>query len=256
MQGPITIFEGSNYAGDAQIQDIVPGEERLLSYAIDLGTEVDPVASPSNGRMTQVKAVKGVLHTRTVVREARTYTVRNRNDTGRDLLIEHPVRHDFKLTDGKPVETAADFYRFELKVPAGQTKALTVGEEKLVNETVSVTTTPDERIRWFLSQAAVGDKVKAGLREALKLRAGLHRTQAEIAESQRQLRVVVEDQGRLRANLKETPSDSELHRRYLKKLGEQETQIEKYQSEVKRLQGVEHDQKKAFDDFLINFSAE
>src|SRR5205085_4534118 len=42
MQGPVTVFEGSNYAGDAQIQDLQPKEERLVSYAIDLGTEVSP----------------------------------------------------------------------------------------------------------------------------------------------------------------------------------------------------------------------
>src|SRR5204863_9242034 len=63
MQGPITIFEGSNYAGDAQILDLQPNEERLLSYAIDLGTEVDAVPSFDSGRVLSVKAVKGVVHT-------------------------------------------------------------------------------------------------------------------------------------------------------------------------------------------------
>ena len=42
MQGPITVYEGSNYAGDARILDLQPNEERLLSYAVDLGTEVQP----------------------------------------------------------------------------------------------------------------------------------------------------------------------------------------------------------------------
>src|SRR5947209_15145803 len=31
MQGPLTVFEGSSYAGDARILDLQPGEERLLS---------------------------------------------------------------------------------------------------------------------------------------------------------------------------------------------------------------------------------
>src|SRR5262249_59386801 len=35
MQGPITIFEGATYAGDAIIRDLQPDEERLLSYAVD-----------------------------------------------------------------------------------------------------------------------------------------------------------------------------------------------------------------------------
>src|SRR5262249_28280108 len=38
MQGPVTVFEGKGYAGDAHLLDLRAGEERLISYAIDLGT--------------------------------------------------------------------------------------------------------------------------------------------------------------------------------------------------------------------------
>ncbi len=33
MQGPITVFDGGTYAGDARIEDIAPGGQRLLTYA-------------------------------------------------------------------------------------------------------------------------------------------------------------------------------------------------------------------------------
>jgi hypothetical protein len=66
----------------------------------------------------------------------------------------------------------------------------------------------------------------------------------------------VDDQGRLRANLREMPPAAETYKRYLKKFDEQETQIEKYQADIKKLQGTEHGQKKAFDDFLAHFSTE
>src|SRR3989442_8903984 len=79
MQGPITVFEGSNYSGDARILDLQPNEERLISYAVDLGTEVNPVPAQSSGRMTQVKAVRGILHTTNKQRQGKTYTVKNRN---------------------------------------------------------------------------------------------------------------------------------------------------------------------------------
>ncbi len=41
MQGPVTVFEEGNYAGDGRIMDLQPNEERLLSYAVDLGMEVE-----------------------------------------------------------------------------------------------------------------------------------------------------------------------------------------------------------------------
>src|SRR5207248_6392290 len=77
-QGPITVFEGSTYAGDTRVLDVQPGEERLVAYAIDLGTEVDPQNGPGSAKITTVKAVKGVVTTTTKVREERKYRVINR----------------------------------------------------------------------------------------------------------------------------------------------------------------------------------
>jgi hypothetical protein len=258
MQGPITVFEGSNYAGDARILDLQPNEERLLSYAVDLGTEVNPVPSSDNGRITKVKAVKGVIWTETKIRESKTYTVVNRNDQERVVLVEHPVRNEFKLVDTvKPAETASDFYRFEVKVAAGKTETLTVTEERVVSENVQLTSgTNDDQIRFFISQTASSQKVKDGLKRALELKWEFEKTRREIGELDRQLKTITDDQARLRANLKEMPSTAAAYKRYLEKFDQQETQIEEYQASIKKLQAVEHEQRKKFDDFLADFSAE
>ncbi len=257
MQGPITVFEGSNYAGDARILDLQPNEERLISYAIDLGTEVNPVPSSDNGRITQVKAVKGVLHTSTKLRETKTYTIKNRNEQERLVLIEHPVRNDFTLVSKtKPIETASDFYRFQLKVAPGKTETETVTEERVLSTAIQLTNLDDNTIRHFISQPVTSDKVKTGLQRALQLRWTMAKTQREIAELQRQLETIRTDQPRLRANLKELPQTSEAFQRIVKKFNEQETQIEKYQADIKKLQEVEHSQRKALEDFLAAFNAE
>jgi len=172
------------------------------------------------------------------------------------VLVEHPVNNSFKLTGEKPLETAADVYRFQLKVPSGATKTLVVNEEREDLVSYSISTQSDEQIKWLSSQKTASRKLQAGLKQALELRWALHRTQREIAEMQRQLNVIVQDQARIRANLKETPSTAKAHKRYLDKLDEQETQIEKYQADIKKANKTEHDQKKAFDDFLANFSSD
>jgi hypothetical protein len=256
-QGPITVFEGSNYAGDARILDLQPNEERLLSFAIDLGTEVNPVPASDNGRLTIVKAVKGIIQTTTKLRETKTYTIVNRNDAERLVLIEHTVRNDFKLVDtDRPSETASDFYRFQVKVPAGKTEKQVVTEERILRSDMLLTNLDDNNIRIFINNPVTSAKVKDGLNNAMKLRWSMSKTQQEIQELQRQLNVITNDQVRLRANLKEMPPTAAAYKRYLTKFDEQETQIEKYQADVKKLQGTEHEQKKEFDDFLANFSAE
>ena len=185
MQGPITVFEGSNYAGDARILDVEPNEERLLSYAVDLGTEVNPVPSSDNGRLTLVKVNKGILYSTTKVRETKTYTIVNRNDAERLVLVEHPVRNDFHLTDdtSKPAETASDVYRFEVKVPAGKTATQAVTEERIIGEQVQLTNSNDDQMRFFINAPVVSQKVKDGLKQALDLRGALDKTQRETGRS-------------------------------------------------------------------------
>jgi hypothetical protein len=100
-------------------------------------------------------------------------------------------------------------------VPAGQTPKETVTEERDVGSAVLLTDSPDEQVRLFLQSPVVSDKVKEGLRKAQGLRREWARARREIGEQQRQLQAVTEDQGRLRANLREVPQTSPLPRRYL-----------------------------------------
>jgi septal ring factor EnvC (AmiA/AmiB activator) len=141
-------------------------------------------------------------------------------------------------------------------VPAGQTAKETVTEEHDIGSAVQLTNSPDEQVRIFLQSPVVSAKVKEGLKKAQELRWEWAKTQREVGEQQRQLQAVAEDQTRLRANLREVPQTSPLHKRYLDKLNKQEDEVERYRSEVKRLQGQEHARKKALDEFLAAFSAE
>jgi hypothetical protein len=256
MQGPITVFEGSTYAGDARILDLQPNEERLISYAVDLGTEVNPVPSSDSGRVLSIKAVKGIITTTVKNRQIKTYQIKNRNDAERTVLIEHPVNNAFTLVGDKPKETASDFYRFEVKVPAGATKTQVVTEERDDQSSVAITNSGDEQIRWFISQKVASKKVQSGLKQAMALRWAVAKTTSEINELQRQLNTITQDQARLRANLKEMPSTAKAYKRYLEKFDTQESQIEKYQADIKKLRTTQHNQQKEFDDFLANFSAE
>ena len=68
------------------------------------------------------------------------------------MLVEHPVRNDFKLIDtSKPIETASDFYRFQVKVASGKTETQTVTEEH-DGPGMAVSNSNDDTIRHFISQ--------------------------------------------------------------------------------------------------------
>jgi hypothetical protein len=257
MQGPITVFEGSSYAGDARILDITPKDERLISYAIDLGTEVEPIAKRQPDRITKLKINKGIIYQTTKVREEKTYNLKNRSEHDRVVLIEHPFRPEFAITSkDKPAERARDVYRFEVKLAAGQTASQEVVEEKEVATNVTLTNSDDNAMRFFINQHAASKALKEALGQAVELKSKLSATQLEIQQQERQLKVIVDDQTRLRANLREMPPTAEAYKRYLKKFDDQETQIEDFQKKIKALQDTEHAQRKAFEEFLAKLDVE
>ena len=256
-QGPITVYEGSTYAGDARILDLQKDERRLLSYAIDLGTEVQAIPHSDNGKITSIKIVKGIIHTKTKVKDSKTYKIANRSDIDRVVLVEHPNRTDFKLTSqDKPWETASDVHRFKLTAPAGKTTDYTVSEEQDFGSSITLTNSDDQQIRIFINEKVTSDAVKTALERAIALKGKLSVTQREIQQRERELNTITTDQDRLRKNLKEMPPEVAAYKRYLKKFDDQETEIERLQKLIKELQEGEHAQRKDYENYLATLTVE
>ena len=256
-QGPITVFEGSVYAGDTRVLDVQPNEERLLSYAIDLGTEVDPKAGPGAQKITSVKAVKGIVTTVTKVSEDKTYKVVNRSRTDRTLLIEHPNRtaQQFKLVSAvKPVEDTPEVYRFQTPVKAGETTSFTVKEERDITQSITLTNGAEDQIRYFVSLSEASPALKQKLDAALKVKGEWDTVRRELAQVVADLQRLNLDQDRIRKNLRETPKDAEVYGTYLKKLSDQEKEIDTLTAKQKALMGDEFAARKRYEDHLANIS--
>lgn len=257
MQGPITVFDAGVYAGDARILDLQPNDERLLTYAVDLGVEVEAKSQNPPSRITAVRLNKGLLYSTTKQREEKTYRAVNRAQDDRTLLVEHPYRPQFKLaSDVKPAERTRDLYRFEMKLPKGQAKEITVAEEHDVVQTVALTNSDTQQMRFFLQQQVLSKAVRDALERAVALRTELASTQQELQQTQRTLDQIEKDQNRLRENLKATPPTAAAYKRYLEKLDSQEAEIEKLQSKRQQLQAKELQQRQSFEGFLMALNVE
>jgi hypothetical protein len=259
MQGPITVFEGSTYAGDARIQDLQPSDERLISFAVDLGTEVETKVQNPPQRLTKVLVRDGAVWTTNRIREEKTYTVTNRSGQERTLWIEHPYRAEFELiSKEKPVERTSDFYRFEMKVAPDPKKGIsqTIVEERDVSTAFAISNSPDATIRFFMTNALASPGVKKALEAALALKADHAKAQQDLTNVNLELRNLTDDQGRLRANLREMPATAAAYKRYLEKFDKQETQIEELQAKQKDLQTVLLKKQKELDDYLRNLTVE
>ncbi len=257
MQGPITVYEAGTYAGDSRILDLQPNEERLLSYAIDLGTEVKADTKSAPDQLTSVKIVKGVLHATNKLRKTKTYQVKNRSEVDRALIIEHPFDANWKLvTPEKYAERSRDVYRFEVNVAAGKSVSQEVVEEMTLTNRIALNSTDEKTVRIFVNSPITSPQVKDALENAIKLRTAVAETQRELVHQQQQLKAITDDQMRLRANLANVPPSSDAYKRYLKKFDSQETEIETFQADIKKLQAREKQQQKDYEDYLAGLSIE
>jgi hypothetical protein len=257
MQGPVTVFEGSSYAGDTRFLDIQPKDERLVSYAIDLGTEVEPKLNNDGGPITKIIARQGVVYQTNRARESKNYKVVNRSEHDRVVLIEHPYRPEFALVSKvNPVERARDVYRFEVKVPAGKDASLDVVEERDAVSTVQINNADDNTIRFFLSQKITSEKVKQALEHAQQLKAKRSATERDLNQARVELKEITDDQARIRQNLPVLPQTSEAFKTYVKKLADQEPDVERLQKSIKELTQRATREQQEIDNYLNTLNVE
>jgi hypothetical protein len=257
MQGPITVFENSSYAGDARVADLQPNETRLVSYAVDLGTEVQAEVPEPADSLVMVKIYKGVLHATHKIRYTKLYIVKNRSEHNRLVLVEHPYQPQLTLvTPDKPAERTRDVYRFEVKAEINKPVKLQVVEEQKRVDEIALVSSDDNTVRFFLRSASSSPAALKALEEILKLREQLAGTQREIGREEQALKVIEQDQTRMRANMERVPQTSEAYKRYLKKFDDQETQIETTRVKVAKLQETAETQKKAYEAYVLGLNIE
>jgi hypothetical protein len=256
-QGPVTVYEGETFAGDARLPDLKPGETRLLSYAIDLGTEVVGPQPKTETTLVAVKVGGGRLETASRDKTTTRYLVRNRNGQDRAMVIEHPVTKDRKLTaPEKPTDRTRDYYRFELTAKTGELTTFEVGEQHDEERANGLNTVPDDTLLYYQKHEVTKPAVKAVLAKLLEMRRRSAELAKQLAEEQAALKEIADDQDRIRKNLERVPRDAEAYRRYLKKFDDQETEIEKRQARVKELKAEAAKQEKALQTFVEEAKAE
>jgi hypothetical protein len=237
--GSITLIAGEAFAGEGLIEPLKPGEKRLVSYAADLGTQVDARADATTPRrIVRVRARDGILIQEAEERSAWVYRVRNEDTSPTTLVVEHRTRPGWKLAEGQtPAETTADASRFRVTVDAKKETTLTVREVRAGETRVAITEVNDA----LIAQLAQSGVSSGALQQALK---PVFDKKSELAGFERQLQslqgrqtAVVQDQERVRENmkaLKGSAEEKQLLQRYTRQLDEQENQLDALKKDIEK----------------------
>jgi hypothetical protein len=255
MQGPITVFDDSDYAGDAQIQDLPPAGERLISYALDLDVEVSPTIKQAPAALVSVRIAKGTLLTSNKHVRTKSFVVKNSGKKAKQVLLEHGIEQPWTLVEPKePAEKTRGQYRFLVKAEAGKPATLEVKEEYTQTETIALSNVNDGRFQVLLAAPQVSDAVKKALRDIVQRKLAIELAAMKRQELERQIAVIEQEQKRIRDNMAQLPKDSDLFRRYVTKFTEQEDQVDALRKQITTALEDEQRLHKSLDEFLAGLN--
>lgn len=229
--GSITILDGDAYAGEALMERLKPGEQRLISFALDLGTLVTTKQDAQRSPVYRIRAANGYFQTYYYQTDQRTYNFKNQTDKPRVIYIEHPVRNDWELSKDTPAPafTTGRYYRFRVELGPYEKKDLVVAERRSLAETFELDEIGRDKIQLFVAQRYIDEPTRIALEQLADLRAKITTLDVQVTQIDNEIRGISEDQQRLRENIKalaQTPEARQLIARYVAKADQQESRIE------------------------------
>ena len=236
--GSFSVLENEVFAGEGLTDAIKPGDRRLLSYAADLGLLVEAQKTTEPQRVNRVKISKGVLTQSSELHEKTLYTVKNQDEVARTLIIEHPARAFASLARGtkEPEERAVGLYRFKIEIAPKATATLPIEEIQPLQQTYQIGDLEANQIELFVQDRSLSAEMTAALAKITAQKDVVAGFEQEMTDRQGDIDRIVEDQGRLRENMKALRGSAEekaLLQRYTRQLDEQETQLETLRKKIR-----------------------
>ncbi|MCX6637637.1 MAG: hypothetical protein NT090_21495, partial [Acidobacteria bacterium] len=226
--GPITVYDGGAYAGEALMETLKAGDKRLISYAVDLGTRITTALDSARDAIREIHFRRGVLTTRSAIQETKTYTIRNVDQKPKTLVLEHPVRPGFKLLNQKPTETTAGAYRFEVRLAGAATEKFPLVEERVYDSSVMVANLGHDVLLSYVQNKALSEAARKQLERIAEQKRRIAEADADARRLQTEIADLTKDQERLRENiasLNRVSGQQEQVQKYARELAAQESRL-------------------------------
>lgn len=254
--GPVTIYDSDGYAGEGRLDDVPGGQERLIAFGVDLEVLVSVDRSRNNLRVTTGSISEGVLTVTRAFRSETLYKINNKDDKAKSVVLLHALGDATVEGDVQPYETTPDGTgRFRVEVEPGQRDVAIVTVQSMDSQTRLIDVDrPDELLR-FVEGGGLPEDLRQELADAAELLRAVRRTSEQIDAVDSDLQSIAEEQDRIRRNMGSVDRTSDYYKRLLRKLDEQETQIEnlREQREEFESQRVEHE--RAYRDFVMQLDS-
>lgn len=257
LPGPLAVYDGAAYAGDAQIGQVSIGDKRLLAYALDtdVAVQTDPVNESS---ITKVKIAGGMFERTYKVRSGTKYTFDNKDlKRPRNLMVEHPKLEGWNLADGgKAEESTQSVYRFALALGAGKKETLSVVQEQITRSDIGVMDWNEPELVILQKQGAVSAAVLEAFREAGRKNQAVQRLESKLNEQGSRIETSKKDQSQLTDMLARLDRQNANYQSISDRLGVSLKLLEKLEGEQAELRRQLEAARGERDTFMQNLNVE
>jgi len=238
--GSMTVLDRNAYAGEALMERLKPKEQRLISFALDLGTRVSAESIGDRRPAQLIKVVDGTFQVHYFKTENKTYRLTNQTDREKVIYVEHPVRSGWGLSNEtqKPDVVTDKYYRFRVTLAPFAKVDLPIVERQGLMDSYELSRITREQLELFVSRRYIDEPTRARLEKLIDLRSRIYQAGAKLKGFDDEVGRIEGDQKRLRENIESLAKTAEaktLIARYIAKAGEQETRLEEMEKERKAI---------------------
>ena len=247
--GPITVYDGGTYAGDALIEFWNEDEKRLISFGEDLSV-TGTIIEANSRTLTAVNVADGILSISRSQDYIKTYIFKNVSTQSKQILVEHPKTQGAALESPEADEQTPSTYRFTMTLPAAREITLIVREARPVMERVTLLQLRPEAFLSYASSQEIPPSVRGALRQAMDMKRAVSSAEEAVMEAENRRSFLVSEQDRIRMNLEAAGSQTQQGQEYLKRLVSLDGEIDRLTPEIEKLRSGAKTAQKAYEDYL------
>lgn len=255
--GVLTIYEREGktgavaYLGDAQLRTLPPKESRMVGFALDEKVRVEREVKTVTD-IIQGKISRGVFRHTVVSKRTTVYRIKGSADGHRKLIIEHPRRQGWDLPKQSDLEVklAKGVYRIALDLKSGKTRTISVETSRPRKEQVTLSRLNAGRVAAFASSTTLSKPIRDAFKRMAELMAEIERHKDEVKKLTRQKTDIFNDQRRIRDNMRRVTNRSQLYQRYVKKLDQQEDELQALETKLEAARDAQRKAEQALADFV------
>ena len=226
--GPITVYDAGAYAGEALVETFKAGDKRLIGYAVDYGTRVTTNFESGESNVLEIHVNDGTLEVKRASHDTRTYQATNTDSKAKTLIVQQQADPVYSIVSPKPTERTSSAYRFEVQLPASGARTLKVVQEKVISDTVAVSSATPDFLVEMVSSRQISEAGRSQLSALIDLKHRIVTAQAALDASKADVDQLTQDEMRLRQNidsLNNVTGQQDQVRQYISRLNQNEVKL-------------------------------